>query len=93
MASYQLVSLTQCPGIIKSRSDEINYVFHILNDSMGCPRGVMVKTIGCGIVVSEFVTPVAPVRSLSEKYPWERYKPPYPSSYGLNSTLTVLLGE
>ena len=25
--------------------------------------------------------------------PWERYEPPYPSSYGLNSTTTVLLGE
>ena len=27
------------------------------------------------------------------KYPWERYEPPYPPSYGLNSTTTVLLGE
>ena len=26
-------------------------------------------------------------------YPWERYEPPYPPSYGLNSTTTVLLGE
>ena len=25
--------------------------------------------------------------------PWERYESPYPSSYGLNSTTTVLLGE
>ena len=39
---------------------------------MGCPRGVMVKA-----------TPVALLRSLSGKYPWERYEPPYsPSSYG-----------
>ena len=37
--------------------------------------------------------PVALLRSLSGKYPWERYEPPYPSSYGLNSTTTVLLGE
>ena len=32
-------------------------------------------------------------RSLSDKYPWERYEPPYPPSYGLNRTTTVLLGE
>ena len=38
-------------------------------------------------------TPVALLRSLSGKYPWERYEPPYPTSYGLNSTTTVLLGE
>ena len=38
-------------------------------------------------------TPVALLRSLSGKYPWERYEPPYPPSCGLNSTTTVLLGE
>ena len=27
-------------------------------------------------------TPVALLRSLSDKYPWERYEPPYPPSYG-----------
>ena len=26
-------------------------------------------------------------------YPWDRYEPPYPPSYGLNSITTVLLGE
>ena len=30
----------------------------------------------------------------SDKYPWERYEPPYPASYGLNTTTTtVLRGE
>ena len=38
-------------------------------------------------------TPVALLRSLSGKYPWETYEPPYPPSYGLNSTTTVILGE
>ena len=38
-------------------------------------------------------TPVALLRSLSGKYPWERYEPPYPPSYGLNSTTTILRGE
>ena len=38
-------------------------------------------------------TPVTLLRSLSGKYPWERYEPPSPPSYGLNSTTTVLLGE
>ena len=37
--------------------------------------------------------PVALLRSLSGKYPWERYEPPYPPIYGINSTTTVLLGE
>ena len=31
--------------------------------------------------------------SLSSKYPWERYESPYPPSYGLNSSTTILLGE
>ena len=34
-------------------------------------------------------TPVALLRSLSGKYPWERYETPYPPSYGLYSTTTV----
>ena len=38
-------------------------------------------------------TPFPLLRSLSGKYPWEKYEPPYPPSYGLNSTTTVLLGE
>ena len=38
-------------------------------------------------------TPVELLRSLSGKYPWERYEPPYLPSYGLNSPTTVLLGE
>ena len=38
-------------------------------------------------------TPVALLRSLSGKYPWESYEPSYPPSYGLNSTLILLLGE
>ena len=28
--------------------------------------------------------------SLSDKYPLKRYEPPYPPSYGLNGTTTVL---
>ena len=50
----------------------------------GCPRGVMVKAMDCGIAL---------LRSLSGKYSWKRYELPYPPSYGLNSTTTVLLGE
>ena len=58
----------------------------------GCPRGVMVKVMDCGIVRKRVRTPVALLRSLSDKYPWERYEPPYPLSYGLNNTTTILLG-
>ena len=34
-------------------------------------------------------TPVGLLRSLSCKCPWERHEPPYPPSYGLNSTTNV----
>ena len=54
----------------------------------GCPRGVMVKAMDCGIVVSEFV-----FQSHYYVHFWKRYEPPYPPSYGLNSTTAVLLGE
>ena len=58
------------------------------SNKRGCPCGVMVKAMGCGIIVSEFL-----LQSLLGKYPWERYEPTYPPNYGLNSTTTVLLGE
>ena len=54
----------------------------------GCSRGVMVKAMDCEIVVSEFV-----LQSRYYVHSRERYEPPYPPSYGLNSTTTVLLGE
>ena len=59
----------------------------------GCPRGVMVKAMDLRNRSKRFRTPVTLLRSLSGKYPWERYEPPYPPSYGLNGTTTVLLGE
>ena len=37
------------------------------------------------------LTPVTLFCSLSDKYPWGRYEPFYPPSYGLNSTTAVLL--
>ena len=36
-------------------------------------------------------TPVARLRSLSDKYHWKKYEPPYLPGYGLNSTTTILL--
>ena len=38
-------------------------------------------------------TLVALLRSLSGKYPWERYEALYPPSSGLNNTSTALLGK
>ena len=57
----------------------------------GCPRGVMVKNDGLRNRSTRVRTPVMLLRSLSDKYSWERYEPPYPSSYGLNSISVVLL--
>ena len=51
----------------------------------GCPRGVMVKAMDCRNRCKLVRILVALLRSLSGKYSWERYEPPYPSSYGLNS--------
>ena len=59
----------------------------------GCPRGVMVKAMDCGIVVHEFVLLSRYYVHFRLNKPWERYESPYPPSYGLNSTTTVLLGE
>ena len=50
-----------------------NVFFFLLVKTM--TRGVMVKAMDCGIVVSEFVFQS---RSLSGKYPLERYESPYP---------------
>ena len=52
-----------------------------------CGRGVMVKAMDGRIVESEFE-----FQSLlhSDKYLLERYDPPSPPSYSLNSTTTVL---
>ena len=44
-------------------------------------------------IVREFVLQSHYYVHFRAKYPWERYEPPYPPSYGLNSTTTVLLGE
>ena len=38
------------------------------------PRGVMDKAMDCVIVVSEFELQTRYLPSLSDKYPWERYK-------------------
>ena len=59
----------------------------------GCPRGVMVKAMDCGVVVKRIRIPAALSRLLSGKYPWEMYELLYPPSYGLNNTTPVLLGE
>ena len=42
----------------------------------------------CGIVESEFELQS---RYYVHKYPWERHEPPYPPSYGVNSTTNVHL--
>ena len=61
--------------------------------SWGCPHGVMVKAVDLLNRRKRVRTPVSLLRSLSGKYPCKRYEPPYPPSYGLNSTTTVLPEE
>ena len=57
----------------------------------GGPRGVMIKVMDSVIVNKRVRTPVAPLCSVSDKYHWERYEPPNPSSYWLNSITAVFL--
>ena len=59
----------------------------------GCPHGVMVKVMDCGIIVSEFVLQSRYYIHFRANTLGKDMNPPYPSSYGLNSTTTVLLGE
>ena len=64
----------------------------ILSDNVSSQISKTLFAMDRGIVVSEFS-----LQSLYYvhygKYPWERYEPPYPPIYGLNSTITVLLRE
>ena len=72
---------------------EIRVTARTLQDSSGgCPRGVMVKAMDCGIVVSEFVLQSCYYVHFKQMH-LGKYEPPYPPSYGLNSTTPVLLGE
>ena len=65
---------------------------NIMNVPWGCPRGAMVKAMDCGIVVVSSNSSRAITITFGQ-IPSERYEPPYPPNYGLNSTPTVLLGE
>ena len=56
----------------------------------GCPHGVMVKAMDCGIVVSEFLLQSRYYVHFRANTLGKGMNPP---SYGLNSTTTVLLGE
>ena len=59
----------------------------------GCHRGVMVKAMDCGIVVSEFVFQSCYYVHFRANTLGKSMNPTYPPTYGLNSTTTVLLGE
>ena len=54
---------------------------------------VMVKAMDCGIVVREFVLQSRYYVHFRANILGKGIEPPYPPSYGLNSTSTVLLGE
>ena len=59
------------------------FIYNMEVKNMGCPRGVMVKAMNCGIVVREFVLQSRYYVHFRANTPWERYEPPYsPSSYG-----------
>ena len=59
----------------------------------GCPCGVMVKAMDCGIIVREFVLQSRYYVHFRANTLGKGMNPLIPPSYGLNSTTTVLLGE
>ena len=61
--------------------------------SLRCPRGVMVKAMDYGIVVSEFELHSRYYVHFLTNTLGKGMNPLLPPSYGLNSTTTVLLGE
>ena len=61
--------------------------------SKGCPCGLMVEAMDGGIVVSEFVLQSRYYVHFRANTLGKGMNPPYPPSYWLNSTTTVLLGE
>ena len=64
-----------------------------IKNCRGCLRGVIVKAMDCGIVVSEFVFQSHYLVHFRVNTLGKGMIPPYPPSYRLNSTTTVLLGE
>ena len=64
-----------------------------LEKSQGCPRGVMVKAMDCGIVVSEFVLQSRYFVHFQANTLGKSIEPLYSPSHGLNITITVLLEE
>ena len=57
----------------------------------GCSRGVMVKALDCGIVVSEFKLQSCYYVQFRTNTHGKGMNTPYPPSYGLNSIIAVLL--
>ena len=72
---------------------KISVILIILPLSKGCPRGEMVKAMDSGIVVSEFVLQSCYYVHFRANTLGKGMNSPYPTSNGLNSTTTVLLGE
>ena len=69
------------------------YLLIYLSQFMGCPRGVMVNAMDCGIVVNKFVLQSCYYVHFQVNTLGKGMNPPYPPNYGLNSTTNVLLGE
>ena len=59
--------------------------------TVGSFHGVVAKVLNCGIVVSEFKLQLCCYVHFQTNAPLEWYEIPYPFSYRLNSTNTVLL--
>ena len=76
----------------KDRGDNRNNSCNDINFGW-CPRGVKVKALDCGIVVSEFVFQSGYYVHFQANTLGKGMNPLILPCYGLNSTTTVLLGE
>ena len=93
--SWIVISIVACRSKPMLNTYKICFSVHVTHSSVNFTWFAEVSSWcdGLGNHSKRVRPPVALLRSLSGKYPWERYEPPYPPSYGLNSTTTVLQGE
>ena len=79
---------------VESYRDPHLFIRDVILKIGGCPpRGVMVKAMDCGIVVREFVLQSRYYIHFRANTLGKGREPPYPTSYGLNSSTTIFLGE
>ena len=77
MLYIQIFGVGRC--LVYRVTQEVKILTH---HRVGCPRGVMVKMMDCGIVVHEFVLQLCYYVHFQANTLGKGIEPPYPPSYG-----------